>query len=213
MVASFTQLLALRYQDQLDEKGRKFIEYAVDGATRMQRLIDDLLTFSRVGTRGGVMEPTDTRAALDEALRNLQAVMSENGARVTIGDLPTVRADPSQLVQLFQNLVGNALKFRRPDELPRINISAEYLGKEWRFTIQDNGIGIDPQYADKVFIIFQRLHTRKEYPGTGIGLAVCKRIVERHGGRIWMESTHGQGTSFFFTLVPPGPFRPAVGSP
>ena len=220
MVASFTQLLALRYQDQLDEKGRKFIEYAVDGATRMQRLIDDLLTYSRVGTRGGVMESTDTRAALDEALRNLHAGISENGAQVTISDLPTVRADPSQLVQLFQNLVGNALKFRRPDELPRINISAEYLGKEWRFTIQDNGIGIDPQYADKVFIIFQRLHTRKEYPGTGIGLAVCKRIVERHGGRIWMESTPGQGTTFFFTLAalpptrpPPSPTRPDVGSP
>ena len=201
MVASFTQLLAMRYHDQLDEKGLTFIEYAVDGATRMQRLIDDLLTFSRVGTRGGAIEPTDTRTAVDEALRNLHAGIIENGVSVAIGDLPTVRGDPSQLVQLFQNLVSNAIKFRRPDEPPRIHISAGHFGNEWRFSIQDNGIGIDPQYADKVFVIFQRLHTREEYPGTGIGLAVCKRIVERHGGRIWVESTPGQGATFFFTLA------------
>jgi PAS domain S-box-containing protein len=204
MVISFTQLLARRYEDKLDEKGLQFIAYAVDGATRMQRLIDDLLTFSRVGTKGLPTVPTDSRAIVDKALGNLQVALEESGAVVTVGDLPTVRADSIQLVQLFQNLVANAIKFSRSGEAPRIAISAENLGGEWRFAVRDSGIGIDPQYADKIFVIFQRLHTREEYPGTGIGLAVCKRIVERHGGRIWVESILGQGATFFFTVPPPG---------
>ena len=214
MVASYTELLARRYGGQLDEQGHTFITYAIEGATRLKRLIDDLLVYSRVGTAGRQRAPTGARAVVAEALRNLQASLEESGALVTVGDLPTVRADSSQLTQLFQNLVGNAIKFRRPGEALRIVISAENFGEEWRFSVQDNGIGIDPQYADKVFDIFQRLHSREEYPGTGIGLALCKRIVERHGGRIWVESTPGQGATFHFTLgvPPPDPFRPAVGS-
>ena len=200
MVASYTELLARRYDGLLDEQGHTFITYALEGATRLKRLIDDLLVYSRVGTVGRLRAPTDTRAVVAEALRNLQASLEESGALVTVGDLPTVRADSSQLIQLFQNLVGNAIKFRRSCEALRIVISARNLGEEWRFSVRDNGIGIDPQYADKVFDIFQRLHSREEYPGTGIGLALCKRIVERHGGRIWVESTPGQGATFHFTL-------------
>jgi PAS domain S-box-containing protein len=203
MVASYTQLLERRYGGLLDQDARQFIGYAVDGATRMQRLIDDLLTLSRVGTKGQPPVPTDSRAVVDQALGNLQIALGESGAVVTVGDLPTVRADTIQLVQLFQNLVANAIKFSRSGEAPQIAISAENIGNEWRFAVRDNGIGIDPQYADKIFVIFQRLHTREEYPGTGIGLAVCKRIVERHGGRIWVESVVGQGATFFFTVPPP----------
>jgi PAS domain S-box-containing protein len=203
MVVSYTQLLERRYGGLLDQDARQFIGYAVDGATRMQRLIDDLLTLSRVGTKGQPTVPTDSRAVVDEALGNLQLALEESGAVVTVSDLPTVLADPSQLVQLFQNLVANAIKFRRSGEAPRIDISAVNLGSEWRFAVRDNGIGIEPQYTDRVFVIFQRLHTREEYPGTGIGLAVCKRIVERLGGRIWVESVVGQGATFFFTVPPP----------
>jgi PAS domain S-box-containing protein len=198
MVSSYTQLLAERYEGQLDEKAKKYIAYAVDGAVRMQRLINDLLTYSRVSTRGKPFENVDSHALLGEAIRNLGAAIDESQAIITSEDLPTVRADPAQLVQLFQNLLANALKYRS-DGFPRIHVSARDAGGEWVFSVSDNGIGIDGQYADRIFVIFQRLHTRLEYPGTGIGLAVCKRIVERHGGKIWFESEVGKGSTFFFS--------------
>jgi PAS domain S-box-containing protein len=200
MISSYTQLLAQRYEGQLDEKAKKYIAYAVDGSVRMQRLINDLLTYSRISTRGKSLQPTDAHAVLGEAMGNLQAVIEESGALVTNDDLPTVRADTSQLLQIFQNLIANALKFRG-DTPPRIHVSAQDQGSEWLFSVRDNGIGIDREYADRLFVIFQRLHTRQEYPGTGIGLAVCKRIVERHGGRIWFESETGKGSTFFFTIL------------
>jgi len=199
MVSSYTQLLAQRYEGQLDEKAKKYIDYAVDGAIRMQRLINDLLTYSRVGTRGNPLAPTDSRAVLGEALRNLAAMIEEKQALVTNDDLPTVRADASQLAQVFQNLIANAIKFRG-EAPPRVHVSAREQAGEWIFSVADNGIGIDPQYADRLFVIFQRLHTRDEYPGTGIGLALCRRIVERHGGRIWFESELGKGSTFYFTI-------------
>jgi PAS domain S-box-containing protein len=199
MVSSYTQLLAQRYEGQLDDTARKYIHYAVDGAIRMQTLINDLLAYSRVGTRSQPLAPTDSHSALGEAIRNLVVMIEENHAIVTNDDLPTVRADASQLVLVFQNLLANAIKFRRED-LPRVHVSAQDHGREWVFSVQDNGIGIAPQHAKRVFVIFQRLHTREEYPGTGIGLAVCQRIVERHGGKIWFESEPGKGATFFFTL-------------
>ena len=200
MVSSYTQLLAQKYEGQLDEKAKKYIDYAVDGAVRMQGLINDLLTFSRVNTRGGTLETVDSHSALGEALRNLSATIQESAALVINDNLPNIKADYSQLIQLFQNLVGNAIKFRNADSPPRIQITASDQGCEWCFSVKDNGIGIDAEYADKVFVIFQRLHTRREYPGTGIGLAICKRIVERHHGRIWFESEPGNGSIFHFTL-------------
>mgnify|MGYP001600452200 CR=1 FL=1 len=202
MVAGYTQLLARRYKGKLDADADEFIAYAVGGATRMQRLIHDLLAYSRVGTRGKLFEPTDCSAILAQAVANLQVAIQESGAVVTHDDLPTVLADATQMVQLFQNLIGNAIKFRRKDAAPHIHVCAERKGTEWLFAIRDNGIGIDPQYAERIFVIFQRLHTAEEYPGTGIGLAVCKKIVERHGGRIWVESKPGNGATFSFTLSP-----------
>jgi signal transduction histidine kinase len=199
MVSSYTQLLAERYKDQLDEKAAKYIHYAVDGSIRMQQLINDLLAFSRVRTRGTTLEPVDAGSVLGAAIVNLQAAIRESGAAVTHDDLPEVMADASQLVQVFQNLIGNAIKFRG-DDPPRVHVSTEAGDGSWIFSVRDNGIGIDPKYHDKVFVIFQRLHTRREYPGTGIGLALCKRIIERHGGRIWFESEPEKGCTFYFTL-------------
>jgi signal transduction histidine kinase len=199
MVSSYSQLLAERYEGQLDEKAKKYIEYAVDGAIRMQRLINDLLAYSRVGTRGNPIESTDAHSGLGEAIRNLAAMIEESKAIITNEELPMVRADASQLVQVFQNLLSNGIKFRGED-FPRVHVSVRDGGREWVFSVKDNGIGIDPQYADRVFVIFQRLHTRQEYPGTGIGLAVCRRIVERHAGKIWFESEPGKGSTFFFTI-------------
>jgi PAS domain S-box-containing protein len=199
MVSSYTQLLAQRYENQLDDKAKKYIQYAVDGAIRMQRLINDLLSYSRVGTRGKPFEATDIHACLGEAVKNLQAAIEENQAMISNDDLPTLRADASQIVMLFQNLLGNAIKFRGASP-PRVHVSARERGPEWLFSISDNGIGIDPQYKDRLFVIFQRLHTRQEYPGTGIGLALSKRILERHGGKIWFESEPGKGATFFFTF-------------
>jgi PAS domain S-box-containing protein len=199
MVSSYTQLLAQHYEGRLDEKAKKFMDYAVDGAVRMQRLINDLLTYSRVGTQGKPLEATDTHALLGEAISNLAAMIEEKRAVITNEDLPIVQADASQLMQVFQNLISNAIKFQG-ENIPHIHMSAQDKGWEWVFSVKDNGIGIERQYAGRVFIIFQRLHTRQEYPGTGIGLAVCKRIVERHGGRIWFESEPGQGSTFFFTM-------------
>jgi PAS domain S-box-containing protein len=206
MVASYVQLLARRYQGRLDADADEFITYAVDGATRMQALINDLLAYSRVGTRGKPFEPTDCEAVLDQALANLQMAIQDNDAVVTHDPLPTVMADATQLTQLFQNLIGNAIKFRG-EQPPRVHISAHRQSAienrksdEWAFSVRDNGIGIDPEYHERIFLIFQRLHTREEYPGTGIGLAVCKKIVERHGGRIWVESQPGKGSTFYFTI-------------
>ncbi len=165
----------------------------------MQRLINDLLTYSRINTKGQLPEPIESHAVFDDAVRNLATTITESGAVITHDDLPAVRADATQLLQVFQNLIANAIKFRRADA-PRIHVTARELNDQWLFSINDNGIGIESQYADRIFVIFQRLHTRQEYPGTGIGLAVVKRIVERHGGRIWFESEPGQGTTFYFTL-------------
>jgi PAS domain S-box-containing protein len=199
MVSSYTQLLARRYQGKLDAAADEFIAYAVDGANRMQRLINDLLAFSRVGTRAKAIAPTDCTAVLDQALANLKPAIEKSGAVVTHDPLPTVMADDLQLVQLLQNLIGNAIKFHVAKP-PCIHVSAEQKGNEWVFSVRDNGIGIDPQYAERIFVIFQRLHTREEYPGTGIGLAICKKIVERRGGRIWVESQPGIGSTFYFTI-------------
>jgi PAS domain S-box-containing protein len=200
MVASYTQLLARRYRGRLDKDADEFIGYAVDGVNRMQRLIQDLLAYSRVGTRGREPKPCEAGQALANAVDNLQAMIAETQGEVKAGELPRVLADESQLVQLFQNLVGNALKFHS-QEPPRVEVAAEPQGPEWwRFTVKDNGLGIDPQYFERIFIIFQRLHGREEYPGTGIGLAICKKIVERHGGRIGLESRPGGGSTFWFTL-------------
>jgi light-regulated signal transduction histidine kinase (bacteriophytochrome) len=199
MVSSYTQLLARRYQGRLDSNADEFIAFAVDGAARMQRLINDLLAYSRVSTRGKEFEVTDCNTACELALANLRTAIDESGAVVTRGLLPTVMADRLQFGQLFQNLIGNAIKYHS-DKPPTVHISAEQKGNEWVFSIRDNGIGIDPQYANRIFVIFQRLHTREEYPGTGIGLAICKKIVERHAGRIWVESQLGNGATFCFTI-------------
>ena len=199
MVSSYTQLLARRYQGKLGADADEFIAYAVDGANRMQTLINDLLAYSRVGTRAKGLESTDCPAVLDQALANLKVAIEQGGAVVTHDPLPTVMADKLQLIQLFQNLIGNAIKFH-VEEPPRIHVSAELKGNEWVFSVRDNGIGIDPQYAERIFVIFQRLHTKEEYPGTGIGLAICKKIVERRGGRIWVESHPGTGSTFYFTI-------------
>lgn len=199
MVASYSQLLARRYRDKLDSDAEEFIEFIVDGANRMQALINDLLAFSRVGTRGKPFEPTDVADVVARAVSNVQVAIEEAGAQVDVGPMPAVVGDSSQLVQLFQNLISNAIKFRGADT-PRITITAEPAGEAVTFSLTDNGIGIDPQYADRIFLLFQRLHTKREYAGTGIGLAICKKIVERHGGRIWVEGRPGEGTTFHFTL-------------
>jgi len=203
MVASFTQLLAQRYGDKLDQDGRDFIGFAVDGATRMKQLIEDLLAYSRVTAKGRAIGVVDTRGAVSLALHNLGAAILESGAEVDYDGLPPVPADGVQIVQLFQNLVGNAIKFRTPGVPPQVHIEAGRAPDDphrWQFRVADNGIGIEAKHFDRVFAIFQRLHTRREYPGTGIGLALCRRIVESYQGRIWVESEPGKGTSFLFTL-------------
>ena len=199
MVASYVQLLAERYKDQLDDKAQKFIDYAVDGAMRMQTLIQDLLSFSRVTTKGLSFALVDCNKLLQQVLLNHQVTINNSKAEITYDLLPQVQGDAMQIIQVFQNLIGNAIKFCAKIP-PKIHVSAEELHDKWRISVQDNGIGIDPKYAEKIFIIFQRLHTREEYPGTGIGLALCKRIVERHGGEISFQSETGKGTRFFFTL-------------
>jgi len=201
MVASYTQLLARRYKGKLDADADEFIAFAVDGASRMQRLIQDLLAYSRVATKGKDLLETASEEALRQALRNLRGAIEESGALVTHDPLPFVMADETQLIQLFQNLVGNAIKYQGPG-VPRIQVSAARNGeKRWLFTVQDNGLGIDPQYFEKIFGMFQRLHKREEFAGTGIGLAICRKIVERHGGSISVESIPGQGSAFRFTLA------------
>ena len=199
MVASYTQLLARRYKGKLDSDADEFIGYAVDGANRMRQLINALLDYSRVSTRSKSFAPTDCEDVLYQAVTNLQVAIEENDATVTHAHLPTVMADATQMVQLLQNLVGNAIKFHS-ERQPKVHVGAERNGTEWIFSVRDNGIGIDPQYFDRIFVIFHRLHGRGEYPGTGIGLAICKKIIERHKGRIWVESQPGNGATFYFTI-------------
>lgn len=199
MVSSYMELMKRRYKGKLDSDADEFIDFAVDGANRMKTLIDDLLTYSRVGTRGKPLTPTDCETLFLQTLSNLNVSIDDSDAVITHDTLPTVMADDSQLAQVFQNLIGNAIKFRG-DEPPRVHVAAELKAGEWIFSVADNGIGISPEYFERIFVIFQRLHGRGEYEGTGIGLAVCKKIVERHGGRMWVESEPGQGSTFYFTI-------------
>ncbi len=212
-VASFTQLLQKRYGGQMDERADQYIAFAVDGAKRMQQLIQDLLGFSRVGRLGGELSDVPLEDALAAALENLGGLVEDTGAVVVHDPLPVVRGERALLVQLLQNLVGNAIKFRDPDRVPEVRITATQVADSWELECRDNGIGIDPQYADRVFVIFQRLHPKDVYEGTGIGLALCKKIVEYHGGRIWLGRPEGpdeHGTSIRWTLPAAAPGRDAT---
>jgi signal transduction histidine kinase len=200
MVASFTQLLERRYKDKLDQDANDFIHYAVDGANRMQKLINDLLDYSRITSRGKDFDKVDVSQVLGQAVSNLQQLIIENTALITNDDLPELKADESQILRVFQNLIENAIKFKKKSEMPKIHISCKKKNEFYEFAVRDNGIGMDMQFHDRVFTIFQRLHSKEEYPGTGIGLSICKRIVERHGGKIWFESKENEGTTFYFTL-------------
>jgi signal transduction histidine kinase len=202
-VGGFMGLLKNQYYDKLDAQAREYIDFSVDGAERMQGLIEGLLAFSRVGTRGGEFESFNLKEALDIALKNLNMLITESSAVVANDPLPVVTADRSQMTQLFQNLIANAVKFHGPQR-PEIHIGAQHKERAWEIFVRDNGIGIDPQYFERIFLIFQRLHTRAQYKGTGIGLAVCKKIVERHGGKIWVESVPEEGSTFFFTIPDKG---------
>jgi PAS domain S-box-containing protein len=200
MVSSYTQLLAKRYQGRLDSDAHEFIAFAVDGCNRMQGLIQDLLAYSRAGTNGKELSEVSSEDALQEALTNLRMTIKQSGSIVTHDSMPAVTTDESQLRQVFQNLVGNAIKYRGA-ETPRVHVSATRNGEnEWTFSVRDNGMGIDPQYFERIFILFQRLHGRDEFEGTGIGLAICKKILERLGGRIWVESQPEKGSTFYFAL-------------
>ena len=199
LVASYVQLLEMRYQDELDADGKEFITYTVEGVKHMQTLIDDLLAYSRVGSKNKEFAATEVKIAFNRALTNLHGRIEESGATITHEEFPTVIGDATQLTQLFQNFIGNAIKFRS-EEQPKIHVGIKKHNLEWLFSVKDNGIGIEPEFSDRIFLIFQRLHARDEYPGTGIGLAICKKIVERHGGRIWLESKLGEGAIFYFTI-------------
>jgi len=202
MVASYTQLLGKRYKGKLDKDAEEFIGYAIDGANRMQRLIRDLLEYSRVGSEDKAIETIDCERVFQEVLNNLSTSIQDHHADITHDHLPTVQANPALLTQVFQNLIGNALKFQR-DDPPQIHVGVKALSRGWEFWVRDNGIGIPADQQERIFAIFQRLHSRSEYPGTGIGLAICKRIVEKHGGKIWVESDPGKGSTFFFTIDSP----------
>jgi PAS domain S-box-containing protein len=199
-ISGVVQILQRRYRGQLDERADELIQHAVDGAARMQTLINDLLAYSRVTTRGDVLQPTDCGAVLHGVLLQLESVIEESGAKISFDEMPTVEGDTEQLGQVFQNLISNAIKYRG-ERAPEINIGAKKVGEEWVFSVRDNGIGIDPRYSERIFVLFQRLHGRDEYSGTGIGLALCKKIVERHGGRIWVEAEPGRGSAFYFTVA------------
>ncbi len=199
MVANYCQLLQQRYKDRLGSDANDFIGFAVDGARRMQTLINDLLAFSRIGTNSRKLGTIDANACLGAAVKNLDAAIAASKALITHDRLPAVVADETEIIQVFQNLIGNSIKFRR-ETPPLIHVSAQPDGADWRFGVRDNGIGIAPEYRDQIFAIFRRLHPPDEYPGTGIGLAICKKIVERYGGRIWIESVVGAGSTFYFTL-------------
>ena len=199
MVASYMDLIKQRYQDHLDEKAQRWIKFAVDGVIRMKQLISDLLEYSHVATKGKPFAPTDCEHLLHTVLQNLQQAIHESGTVIHSGPMPTVSADATQLAEVFQNLIGNAIKYHS-DKPPEVEIDAQRQADHWLFKVRDNGIGIDPAFFERIFVIFQRLHTREQYPGTGIGLTVCKKIVERHGGRIWVESRLDAGATFSFTI-------------
>ncbi len=205
-IASFTQLLAKRYGDKLDDKAREFITFAVDGSKRMQTLINDLLSFSRVGTQGRLLVSVSTDAVLDAVLKNLKRGIEESRAIITRDPLPIVLADELQLSQILQNLIGNAIKFRR-NQAATVHIGAEQTASGWNISVRDNGIGVAPEHSERIFVIFQRLHTKTQYPGTGIGLAICKKIAERDGGRIWLEPTPGGGSTFTFSIADGGSYE------
>lgn len=200
MVASYVQLLAKRYKGKLDQDADDFIHYAVDGSQRMQNLINDLLAFSRVTSKGKELKSVDLEVVLHHVQANLQTAIQESEALVTHDPLPTLQSDPTQMAQLLQNLIGNAIKFCDANRTPIIHIGVKKQDEGWLFSVRDNGIGFDPKYRDRIFLIFQRLHNKTKYPGTGIGLSICKKIVEQHGGKIWVESEEGQSTTFHFTL-------------
>ncbi len=199
MVTAYTQLLGERYRGRLDEDADKFIGYASEGAQRMQVLIQDLLAFSRVGRSGTAKTKIDCNLVLKDVLQTLDSTIQESGSVVTVTELPLVSGDRTQVAQVFQNLIGNAIKFRG-EVPPAIEVRAEKTGDDWLFSVSDNGIGIAPEHAKNIFVVFQRLHSRSEYPGNGIGLAICKKIIEHNGGKIWVESQTGSGSSFKFTL-------------
>jgi light-regulated signal transduction histidine kinase (bacteriophytochrome) len=212
-VANFCQLLERQYSTQLDDRARQYIDFAVDGAKRMQVLISDLLAFSRVGRTTERFVPVDTAESVSRAISMLDDRITETGAHIEYGGLPVVEGDPTLLTALFQNLIANAVKYRDPDEPPHVRITAQRDGQFWSFTVADNGIGIDPQYAERIFTIFQRLHLRDQYGGTGIGLALCRRIVEFHRGKIWLAETAASGATFQFTIPCEADQREAVTIP
>ncbi|HVV07389.1 MAG TPA: ATP-binding protein [Puia sp.] len=199
MVGSFLQLLQRRHADKLDKEANEYIHYAVDGAERMKRLISDLLNYSRTH-KEQTIEKVDIGETIREALKNLTVSINDSGAMIQFEDMPVLHADPAQMLQLFQNLISNSIKFRKEGVIPLIKIAAIKDKEQWLFSVEDNGIGIDQQYAEKVFVIFKKLHSKAKFEGTGIGLAIAKKIVEQHGGKIWFESAPGKGTIFYFTL-------------
>ena len=199
-ISGYLELLSSRYEGRIDEKADRYIAYAVEGSQRMSALIRDLLSYSRVNTRGEALESTNSEESLEFALRNLRSAIDQSGASITHDTLPVVKADKTQLIQMFQNLIGNAIKYRSPERRPEIHISAHREDGAWQFDVVDNGIGFEQQYEAKMFLIFQRLHSRGKYPGTGIGLAICKRIADRHGGQIWAVGDPGNGARFSFTI-------------
>lgn len=201
MMASYSELLGKKYKNKLDADADEFIGYIVDGALRMQKLIDDLLTYSRIGRLAGSLEEIDCNLVFNKVLNMMPRLIEENKAVITNDKLPTFLGNETHFIQLFQNLIGNAIKFHG-DATPRVHVSAVKQHDEWVFSVKDNGIGIDPQYKDRIFMIFQRLHARDKYPGTGIGLSICKRIVETQGGHIWVESELNKGSTFYFTVPP-----------
>jgi light-regulated signal transduction histidine kinase (bacteriophytochrome) len=206
MVSNYTQLLAKRYRDRLDADANEFIDFAVDGARRMQDLINDLLQYARVERRPRDFRPMAAETIVGDALANLAGAIGESGASIVVDALPTLTCDASQLTQVFQNLIGNAIKFRKPDQAPVIKVTATRENHGWRLAVADNGIGIEPRFFERIFQMFQRLHARGEYEGTGIGLALCKKIVERHGGQMRVASAPGHGATFSFTIpdvIPP----------
>ncbi len=198
-VKSYVQLLKSKFDGKFDSEAEAFMGYVVDGTTRMQNLIDDLLKVSQVGTECREFKRIDLGQVFEAATSNLKVMIEETGTKITCAPLPTVKADSTELMQVFQNLIANAIKFRNA-EPPQIHVSADKCGQEWLIEVRDNGIGIKPEFKERIFVMFQRLHTRNEYPGTGAGLTICKKIVERHGGRVWVDSNLGKGSTFYFTL-------------
>jgi len=201
MISSFLQLLKDRSDGRLDDDSNEFVQFAMEGSQRMHAMVNDLLAYARVSTDPRPFGLVDCGEALDQAVANLSLAIQESGATVERSSMPTLRGDQAQIVQVFQNLIGNAIKFRRPDVTPRISVHAERGNHEWIFSVEDNGIGLDPVFAERIFQVFQRLHARDRYPGTGIGLSLCKKIVERHRGRVWVESAPDEGSAFHFTLA------------